>query len=133
MSVQNFEIFGLNDERDQLVSDGEEEEDHDGEDHLDVGPGGEAKDAEHEQLATLTHCEHVNLSLRYLTNVVVGGIGRLLHEQEEDPLEHLVAVQRGHGQVQEEPVQDRGRDVVQSIAKEQHGDCLLYTSPSPRD
>ena len=26
MSVQNFEIFGLNDERDQLVSDGEEEE-----------------------------------------------------------------------------------------------------------
>ena len=67
----------------------------------------------HDQLnSNLAGCELMNLSLWDSPDVVVGRVGRLLHEQQCDPLKQLVAGQGCHGQVEEQPVQHRqGNDV----------------------
>ena len=54
----------------------------------------------------------MNLSLWDSPDVVVGRVGRLLHEEQGDPLEELVAGHGRHGQVEEEAVQHRERDEV---------------------
>ena len=60
----------------------------------------------------LAGCELMNLSLWDSPDVVVGRVGRLLHEQQCDPLEQLVAGHSRDGQVEEQAVQHRqGNDV----------------------
>ena len=54
----------------------------------------------------------MNFSLWDPPDVVVGRVGGLLHEQERDSLEELVAGHGRDGQVEEEPVQHREGDEV---------------------
>lgn len=52
------------------VPERQEEEADDGEDHLDVRVGREARRAEHAKLQQLAHGEQVHLALRHLPDVV---------------------------------------------------------------
>ena len=53
MPVEHVEVLRLHDLGDEQVPHGQEHQDDHGEDHLDVGPGGEAEDAENQKLANL--------------------------------------------------------------------------------
>ena len=55
----------------------------------------------------------MNFTLRDPPDVVIGRVRGLLHEEQGDPLEQLVARHGGHGQVEEQPVQHRDGDVVE--------------------
>ena len=52
-------------------------------------------------------------TLWHPSDVVIGRIGGLLHEEQSDPLKQLVARHCSHSQVEEQPVQYRDRNVVQ--------------------
>ena len=52
--VQHLQIFPLDESWHQEHPDGEEGEEKEGEDHLDVGPGIETKEAQSEQLSNLS-------------------------------------------------------------------------------
>ena len=119
-SIQNVEVLFVDDHGDKDVSDGKEEQDDDGEDHLHVGVGGEPKDTEDGQLAQLEESESVNRALWHTPDVVRGRVGALLGEEQGDPLKHLVAVEGRHRQVEEQAVQHWRRDVVQHVLHEQH-------------
>ena len=88
-------------------------------------PGNKAREAEQPERETsvtaqlwalhspdLTSCELMNFSLWDPPDVVVGRVGGLLHEQERDSLEELVAGHGRDGQVEEQPVQHREGDEV---------------------
>lgn len=57
---------------------GQEHDDDDGEDHLDVWPGWEAKEAHHAELHHLTERKEVNLALWTSPDVVIGRVGGLI-------------------------------------------------------
>ena len=65
------------------------------------------------EIMYLTCSELVYFALRDPPDVVVGRVGGLLHEQQGDPLEQLVARHGCHGQVEEQAVQHRDGDVVE--------------------
>ena len=52
-AIQNLEILPFDEPRHQEHSDGQEGEQEEGEDHLDVGPGPEAQETEKQQLCNL--------------------------------------------------------------------------------
>ena len=118
--IQNLEMSFVNDPGQEIVTDREEDEDDEGEDGLDVGPGGEAEHTEGEELAKLTESEQVDVGLRDLLDVVTGRIGGLLGHKEGHSLGHLVAVQGGHCHVQEETVQYSFRYERKDIGQEEH-------------
>ena len=72
----------------------------------------------HSNHSHLTSRELMNLPLRDPPDVVVGGVGGLLHEEEGDPLEQLVPRHGRHRQVEEQPVQHREGDEVHGAATE---------------
>ena len=57
----------------------------------------------------------MNLSLRDLLDVVVGRVGGLLCEEQQDSLEHLVTVESCHGHVEEQAVKDSLRNVLEDV------------------
>ena len=63
-------------------------------------------------MSDLASCELMNFSLWDPPDVVVGRVGSLLHEEQSDPLEELVAGDSRHSQVEEQPVQHRQWDEV---------------------
>lgn len=65
----------------------------------------------------------MDLLLRHPLDVVVGRIRGLLSEEEEEPLEHLVAVEGGDSHVEEEAVKHRLRDVGENVVEEGKGDA----------
>ncbi len=121
MSIQNLQVFLLNNEGNNPVSEGKKDEYDNWENHLDVRPWVEAKDAEDHQLAQLAQCEEVHLPLRHPPDVVVWWIGALLSEEQHDPLKHLVPGEGCDGQVQEETIKDCRWHEVEQLVQEQHG------------
>ena len=103
------------------MPDGQKDQNHHRKDHLDVGRRRQSEDAQDEQLNDLTPCEHVDLPLRHPSNVVIGRIRGLLREQQQNALEHLVAVKSRDGQVEEQAVQNSRGNVVQDHAQEGDG------------
>ena len=95
------------------LPDGQQQENDDGEDHLEVRDGREAERAHNAELQDLEDCEEVHPSLWHASDVVVRWIGRLFSEQQQDSVEQLIACQRRDGQVQEETIQDGRWDVLQ--------------------
>ena len=76
-SIEGFQKAALDETRDKSVSDGQEEEDDEGEDHLHVGPGREAEEAHDQQLHHLAAGKLVDLALRNPPDVMVRRIGGL--------------------------------------------------------
>lgn len=113
--VEDVEVLLLDELGDDDVPDGQEGEDDEREDHLEVGPGREAEHAQHQQLDHLAQRELVDLALRHPADVVVRRVRRLLSEQQQDALEHL---QRGKERRRENQNVDRGEEAKWSIFSE---------------
>ena len=64
----------------------------------------------------------MNLPLGHFLDVVVGRVGRLLGEEEENSLEHLVAVQGCDGHVEKQAVQHGLGNVGEDVLEERQGD-----------
>ena len=97
----------------------QEEEDDEREHHFHVGVGSEAEEAHEPQLQQLAAGELVDLALGHAADVVVGRVGGLFGEEESEALEHLIAVQRSDGHVEEEAVEDGRGDVGQRTGQQQ--------------
>jgi len=118
--VHGLQVFILNNLWEEKPSDWQEHEDDDGEDHLDVGPGGEAKHAEDRELHDLAAGEDVHLSLRNSLDVVVGRICGLLCQEQGHSLKHLVSIEGGDCHVKEEAVKDSFWNVGKNFGEEEH-------------
>ena len=64
----------------------------------------------------------MDLPLGDFLDVVVGRVGGLLGEEEENSLEHLVAIQSCHGHVEEQAVQHGLGNVGEDVLEECEGD-----------
>ena len=64
----------------------------------------------------------MNLPLWNFLDVVVGRVGGLLGEEEENSLEHLVAIESCHGHVEKQAVQHGLGDVGEDVLEECEGD-----------
>ena len=106
-----------------LSPNGQKESQHYREDHLDVWPGIESKYTENQQVHQLQTSKDVNLPLWDLLDVVVWRIGGLLSEEEENSLEHLIAVQSCHGHVEKQAVQHGLGNVDEDVLEECEGDA----------
>ena len=106
--------------------DWKEECEHDGEDHLDVGPRCEPEHTQDGEVNQLETGECVDLPLGHPLDIVVGWVGSLLSEEEKKPLEHLVAVKGSDGHVEEQTVQHSLGDVWENVVEEGQGNtCKL--------
>jgi len=72
------------------VADGQEEEAHDREDHLDERVRAEAYGTEKDELDELACREQVNFPLRHSSNVMRGWVRLLLGDQQQEAFNHLV-------------------------------------------
>ena len=76
-AVERLEEAGLDETRHEPVTDRQQEENDEREDHLHVDPRSEAEQTHHEQLYYLAPGELVNFALRHAPDVVVRRIGGL--------------------------------------------------------
>ncbi|RUS79246.1 hypothetical protein EGW08_012976, partial [Elysia chlorotica] len=100
-----------------------EEHQENGKHHLHVRVGTESEHAENQELYELESRKGVDLPLGDSTDVVVGWIGSLdlFCEEQQKPVEELVAIESRDGHVQKQAVQHRPRNVGQRAGQQKHG------------
>lgn len=119
-TVQRFEETAFYETRNDEVTNGQQREENDREDHLHVRPWHEAKQTHEQQLGQLATSELMDFTLRNTTNVVVWRISGLLRKEEHNAFKHLVATETRDGNVEEQAVENGWWDVGQWIRKQKN-------------
>ena len=103
--VEGVEVLLAEEARHYEVSDGEQDDDGDWQEHLYVVHWREAEHTQHEHTYDLEESEGVEHSLGYTSDITVGRVLTALCDEEQQTLPQLIARQRSDSEVEKNSVE----------------------------